>query len=449
MPTKLQYLWHQLRSSYWFVPALMCLGVMVLAHATVRLDQRYQEQLVQHLGWLYNGGAQGARAVLSTIAGSMITVAGVVFSITIVALQLASSQFGPRVLSRFMSDTANRVVLGTFVSTFLYCLLVLRTVRVNDPGPLMVPHLSVTIGLLLALAGLGVLIFFIHHTAISIQAPMLVASLAEEVHAGIDHLFLSSVGEAAEKVEMHSLPPDFHRGARSVHSPHHGYVDAIDLSGLMETAVEHDLILRLECRPGDFIIRGAPLLMAWPGTRLSDELATRMADAFVLGAYRTSMQDVQFSLNHLVEMAVRALSTAINDPFTAMNCIDQIASALVHLAHRPVPNPHRVDAEGRLRLVTSRTLTYAEFTGLAFHQIRQNAGGHAVVYLRLLEAIAGVLVCVRGEEHAAPLLRHAAAIRDDALAALTAPGDRAAVEERYARVLCAHDSSPCAPPAES
>lgn len=166
--TQLITYWEDIRSSFWFVPTLMAAASAVLAMCNIYLDHTLPESWRGN-GWIYSGGAEGARAVLSVIASSMITVAGVVFSITIVALTLASSQFGPRLLRTFMRDTANQVVLGTFIATFLYCLLVLRTIRGLDEREF-VPHLSVTVGVLLGVASLGVLIYFIHHVSVSIQA---------------------------------------------------------------------------------------------------------------------------------------------------------------------------------------------------------------------------------------------------------------------------------------
>ena len=149
--------WERLRSSFWFLPTLMAAAAVGLSFLTVALDQSVTQKWLRSVDWVYNGGTEGASAVLQTIAGSMITIAGVVFSLTLVALSLASSQFGPRLLRNFMRDTTNQLVLGTFIATFLYCLLVLRTIR-REEGSLFVPHLSVTLGKVFALASLWVLI---------------------------------------------------------------------------------------------------------------------------------------------------------------------------------------------------------------------------------------------------------------------------------------------------
>ena len=199
-------LWERLRSSYWFVPSVMAIGAIVLAMATLALDGQLTRSSLRKMQWVYAGGAEGARTVLSAVAGSVITVAGVVFSITVAALTLASSQFGPRLLRNFMRDLGNQVVLGTFIATHLYCLLVLRTVRGSDGGGgEFVPHVSITTGLLLALTSLAVLIYFIHHVARSMQAPDVIAGVARELHSSIDHLFPQSLGEESGGLTGHGV----------------------------------------------------------------------------------------------------------------------------------------------------------------------------------------------------------------------------------------------------
>ena len=183
--TRLRAAWETIRTTYWAVPSVMALTALALSVGMIQLDRTLTPKLLGTLSWVYTGGPEGARAVLSTIAGSMITVAGVTFSITIVALTLASQQFGPRLLRSFLRDLGNQIVLGTFVSTFVYCLLVLRTVRGNDDAQF-VPHLAVTLGVVLAMLSLGVLIFFIHHVSTSIQASQIIASVAADLEASID-----------------------------------------------------------------------------------------------------------------------------------------------------------------------------------------------------------------------------------------------------------------------
>ena len=250
--TLLLHYWDRLRSSFWFVPASMACLAVALALSAVELDGSVNDEWLQQLSWSYSGGAEGASLLLNTVAGSMIAIAGTVFSMTLVALSLASSQLGPRMLRNFMRDTTNQVVLGTFVATFLYCLLVLRTIRRGEEVDF-VPHLSVTIGMLLAIISVGVLIYFIHHISVSIQADQVVARVGRELDDAIDRLYPGDIGKPASKVMASGeadLPEAFVRNAKPVGSTEDGYLQLIDADTLINLACKEDLLLRLERRPG-------------------------------------------------------------------------------------------------------------------------------------------------------------------------------------------------------
>ena len=266
--------WDRLRSSFWFVPAIMAAAAVALAFATVALDKAVTvDRWLQAQSWTYTGGAEGASLVLGTIASSMITIAGVVFSMTLVALSLASSQLGPRLLRNFMRDTTNQLVLGTFVATFVYCLLVLRTIRRADEVAF-VPHLSVTFGVLFALVSLGVLIYFIHHVSVSIQADEVVARVGAELVQGIDRLFPEQMGHAEPRpagAPSHAgLTAEFDREARPVGAAEDGYLQFIDTDALMTLATQEDVLFRLERRPGQYVVMGCALVMVGPGDRVTE-----------------------------------------------------------------------------------------------------------------------------------------------------------------------------------
>lgn len=428
--------WDRLRSSFWFLPATMAFGAVGLAFAVVAVDDLVASSLLKMPSWAYTGGADGASLMLSTIAGSMITIAGVVFSMTLVALTLASSQLGPRLLRNFMRDPINQLVIGTFVSTFVYCLLVLRTIRRADEM-LFVPHLAVTLGVLLALVSLAVLIYFIHHVAVSIQADQVVARVGKELLEGIERLFPEQIGHAETAAEAAGDPgwPDaFDREARPVPAAEDGYLNFIDPDALMTLAKEEKLLFRLLWRPGHYIVMGRPLLMVWPGERATDELAKRVNDACLLGDQRTAVQDIEFSVHQLVEIAVRALSPGINDPFTAITCVDRLGSALCKLAQRKLPSRYRFDEHGVLR-ITTRAPAFADIVDSSFNQIRQHARSDAAVTIRLLETIAVIARVVRTPLERAALRRQVAMVVRGARDGLPEAEDRKEVAERYQAVV--------------
>ncbi|HYW80663.1 MAG TPA: DUF2254 domain-containing protein [Thermoguttaceae bacterium] len=433
MKVQLLKYWDRVRSSFWFLPALMAGGAVALAFVTVALDGPVTDWLQRAWGWRFTGGAVGASAVLGSIAGSMITIAGVVFSMTLVALSLAASQLGPRMLRNFMRDTITQVVLGTFVATFLYCLLVLRTIH-HAEGIVFVPHLSVSLGVVFAVVSVGVLIYFIHHVSVSLQANEIVTRVNTELMEGIDRLFPEPIERGATPILAE--PPDtrflntFEQEARPVGSTGDGYLQVIDVEVLLTLAVEEDVVLRLEHRPGHFVVAELPLVLVWPGDRLNDQLTGRIQSAFALGNQRIPRQDIECAVNQLVEIAVRALSPGLNDPFTAIACVDYLGSALCRLAQREMPLPYRHDGEDRLRVI-SPAVTFPAIADAAFDQIRQYGRSSAAVTIRLQETIAMIAKFAHRPEDLAALQRHADMIARGAREALSESEDRRAVEERH------------------
>jgi uncharacterized membrane protein len=411
-------------------------GAMVLAFATVALDTLVTDWLTLKWGLNFTGGAEGASSLLGAIAGSMITIAGVVFSMTLVALSLASSQLGPRLLRNFMRDNTTQMVLGTFVATFLYCLLVLRTIRRAEEIAF-VPHLSVTLGVLLAVVSVGVLIYFIHHVSVSIQANEIVARVGTELIEGIERLFPENIGRGAPRIPME--PPDagfldtFDREARPIGSAGDGYLQFVDGDALIALAMQEDVVIRLERRPGHYVVATRPLALVWPGNKVTDQLIDRINSAFALGNQRTSGQDVEFAVNQLVEIAIRALSPGVNDPFTAMVCVDHLGSALCRLAELDMPSPYRHDTQEKIRVITP-VFTFPDVTDAAFNQIRQYGRSSTAVTIRLLETIAEVAGSVHRPEDRAALLRHAKMIARGARDGLLEDEDRQVVEEHFQSV---------------
>ncbi len=350
MRTKFSKLWNSLHASFWFIPSLMVVLAIGLSFLTIQIDQSSDTDIVSELGWAYALGPSGSRAILSAIAGSMVTVATTAFSITIVALQLASSQFGPRLLRNFMRDTGNQIVLGTFISTFVYSLMVLRTINGIAQNEF-VPHLAVTGGIGLAIASIGVLIYFIHHAATSIQVDHVISNVGRELDEAIDRLFPNKMGRGASKCRQEpmisDIPADFERDACPIQAASSSYIQAVDTNQLLQTATEGNLLLRLQQCPGDFVVKGSPLALVYPADAVCKKLTAQINDAFVLGSQRTDQQDIEFSVNQLVEIAVRALSPGINDPFTAVRCIDQLSAALCHLAQREIPSAYRYDDDDK------------------------------------------------------------------------------------------------------
>lgn len=443
MNAKLLKIWDRLRTSFWFLPSLMAAGAIGFGFGAVALDRSTSLDWLPNQAWAYTGSAEGASTVLGTIAGSMMTIAGVVFSMTLVALSLASTQFGPRLLRNFMQDKVYQVVLGTFVAAFLYSLTVLRSIRRGDDNEF-VPQLSVTIGVFFALAGIAVLIYFIHHVSVTVQAGEVVARVGRELVDEVESLFPEQIGRPgvgpSSAAPDPALPDAFEREAVAVEADGDGYLEFVDAKAVMTLATEHDLVLRLLRRPGQYVVKGSPLAAVWPPGRLTDELRADVRGAFALGRQQTPGQDIEFSIRQLVEVAVRSLSPSVNDPFTAIACIDRLGSALCRIAQREMPSPHRLDPHGALRVVAP-PVTFPEIVDASLDQIRQYGRTSAAVTIRLLEMIATVAEFVSRAEDRAALERQAEMVERGAREGLRETEDRRKAEMRFRATLRALDGA--------
>lgn len=431
MYLRLLELLRRIRASYWFIPSLMALAAFVLSIILVSIDHRLGRDWIDGIPWLYANEPEGARAMLSTIAGSVISVAGVTFSITIAALSLASSQYGPRLIAGFMRDRGNQFVLGTYTSTFLYCLLILRTIRGSETASF-VPHLAIIVGLALAILSVGVLIYFIHHVSQTIRVSYVIHQVSQTLHRRIDSL-QSSAAQPAYAVDggkWRDLPDDFSDRAVTIRSQRAGYVQVINDDRLVTIATKHDLLIRVQSRPGDFVVHDGELLHVLGRAADDVHVFKQLTDSFLLGIRRTDSQDVISLVQQLVEVAARAISPGINDPFTAITCIDWLTAAFSRLAAQNVPSAYRYDDSGTLRLVFEPA-TFEEFMDAAYDPLREYGRGMVEVVVRLLQSIEAIGRRVTIPQNRDTLSRHAHAIYSDALHHLTHESDRSRVETQF------------------
>ena len=388
--------------------------------------------------WLFGGGAEGARGVLTAIAGSLITVTGTVFSVTIVALQLASSQFTPRLLRSFVGDRVNQAVLGVFIGTFTYTLLVLRTIHTSAGGAeTFVPQVGVTVAVALLLVSIGALIVFINHAAHSIQASVILHRETERTLAHIRERFPENVGrpaagDDAESAGESAAPPALVTAVEA------GYLQAVQADPLWRLGAGRSpgaLTIRMELHVGAFTIPGKPLASVWPADALDERVVRAVREAFVLGPERTPEQDVEYGLVELSDIAVKALSPGINDPTTAMQSIDRLTQVLAALGSRRDRALRRASPDGTVRLLV-RDTPFERAAGLAFDQIRHFGADNPAIAKKLLEALAdlaGVLPA-----HARPALQdQAESVARAARRSIHDPVELALVERLAARALAA------------
>jgi uncharacterized membrane protein len=383
------HLRERLRTSLWFVPSLFAVGAGVLAVALLALDHALAgtEPLFG-----FGGTPDGARSVLSAIAQSMLTFTGLVFSITMLVLQLASSQLSPRVTRTFLRDRGNQVVLGLFVATFVYTLIVLRDVRApvaDDTG--FVPAISVWFAFALLLASVAAFIYYIDHMAQAIRATTVIVRIWEETVDAIERRLpanardVPAVDEPEERAASIGAEP--HPGRVIIKAPTAGVVVAVDDAAVLAVAARAGREVELVAAIGDFIPEGAPL------AQLSGEwdrhAADDVRDAIAIGAERTLEQDVAFGFRQLVDIALRALSPGTNDPTTAVQALDRLHDLLRRLARRPIPRERRT-SDGTVRLTMPAT-TWEELVRLAFDEIRIAGEGQIQVAQRLTVVLEDLL----------------------------------------------------------
>ncbi len=429
-----------LRTTLWLVPTLQVLlatGLFVLTYALDRAA--YRGDLVLP-SWVNNGTADAARQILTAIAAAVITVVTLVFSITIVALTLASTQFGPRMLRNFVRDRGTQVTLGTFVATFVYATLALGSVAHGSRGDF-VPHLSVTVALGLVLASLGVLIYFIHHIAKSIQLPQVIASIAGDLSLAIDAEIVSGARSAAVAVEAGaSVTELLHRMAESgvaVPAPRSGYLQFVAYDTLVGIAARSGAVVQLLYRPGHFVVEGLPLATVWPGDAAAG-VARRLERSHVTGPHRTLTQDLAFAIDQLVEIAIRALSPAVNDTFTALTCIDWLGDALCKISVRWNPRTVHRDDHGNIRVILAE-VRYERFVERAFDKIRQAGRGMPAVMIRQLDALSRVMQYTSTEEQRASLFEQADMLLESSEESVAADPDRVDVRRRYDHLVSIAD----------
>ena len=425
-------LWGRLRENFWLVPSLIVTACMVLAVTLTEVDASRLEPWLARWPRVFGASAQASRDMLSTIAGSMMTVVGVSFSMTLVTLALASSQYSSRILRNFMADRVTQAVLGIFAGIFTYCLMVQRAIRGGEDE--FVPSVAVTFGVVIAIASIGVLILFIHHIASSIQASSIIASVARETLHAVDRLFPEKVGRGTADEEEDGRMAEVVKGRewRPVMAPASGYIQSVDTDALLQLAREHHTVVRMECGIGSFVVEDTPLVSVALPEAPPEELADGLRAAYAIDRHRTLEQDAAFGIRQLVDMALRALSPGINDTTTAVMCVDYLAAILVRLATRDIPGAVRFE-DGEPRVVTIG-VSFRGLVAASFDQIRGSAAGNAAILLRLLRAI-GILASVtRGKTRREALRQQVDCIAEAAANSLDLSHERERVETMVAEV---------------
>lgn len=426
--SRLRTAWDSLRTSFWFVPSVMMVLASGLAAFGFWLDFSLSGRSERQVPWwVYFSRPDDARDVLSTILSSMITMTSLVFSVTIVVLSLAANQFGPRLIRNFMASPQTQVVLGTFVMTILYCLIVLGSIgRRGSEGPF--PFSTVTMAIVLMAVSIILLVFFIHTLARSIVSETVIERVGEELDELLDELEPLPANTPQDEPED-AIPEDVERRSAYFGPAVGGYIQGVEFEQLVEIGRSCDAVIGLRFRPGDYVAKGGRAIAVFPRERDGRVLREKILSAIVMGVHRTPMQDPEFPIRHLVEIGVRALSPGTNDPYTAVAVVHRLSASLSRLMELALPPGVFRDENGVVRVICPRP-SYMTLTGAALDQIRQNGADKPLVVIHLLEAIARIAEHVTLPSQVKMLREQLRIIGEDAEREIASPADQADVRER-------------------
>jgi uncharacterized membrane protein len=428
-----------LRTNLWLVPTVEIVLAVGLFAGTHALDRAAYDGSLHLPSWVISGTADAARQILTATAAAVITVVTLVFSITIVTLTLASTQFGPRMLRNFIRDWITQFTLGTFVATFVYAILALVSIGPGAHGDF-VPHLSITVTMALVILDVVVLVVFIDHIARAIQLPQVIASIAGDLSAAVE-AEIALPGAAASKAgpSLSEVLVRLDEDSGVVRAPRSGYLQYVSINPLIGIAGASHAVIRLLHRPGHFVVEGHPLADVWPAAA-APGVARALGGAHATGPHRTLTQDLSFAVDQLVEIAIRALSPAVNDTFTALACIDWLSDGLCKVADRWRPAAVHRDAAGHVRVITV-TVGFRRLVERAHDKIRQASRGMPAVMIRQLDGIAKVMAYTTSSEQRGLLIEQAEMIVRASEESVPEGGDREDVRSRYDEVLRAVSSA--------
>ncbi len=427
-----------LRTNFWMVPSLEVLAAIALFAATLEVDRAVYHGTLTLPQWVEAGSADTAREILLAVAAAIMTVIGINFSVTIVTLTLASTQFGPRMLRNFIRDRGTQLTLGTFVATAVYCVLVLLAIGPAEHG-VFVPHFSVSVVFLLVLVDLAVLIYFLHHIAIQIQLPFVIASIANDLrrYLGVKKpdIRMATLHEP-HRDDVAALVDTIKSSGAKLRTPKGGYLQAIRYDMLVRAATAADAVVHLPYRPGNFLVEDSELAAVWP-PQAAARMTRRLKRAQITGPVRTLAQDPAFGIDQLVEIAIRALSPAVNDTYTALTCVDWLSNTLCKLAKVWTPAQAYCDRTGAIRVICEQ-VTYENMVQRSFDKIRQASRGMPALLIRLLEALKAIMEQTTDHDQARALMHEATMIQRANLESVPEESDRAAVESRFGAVASAY-----------
>jgi uncharacterized membrane protein len=410
----------------WRIPLVLSLGALALFGLTLIPDVLDKYGIIHLPSWITMGSIDDARAILSATMGAVATVLALIFSVALLVLSMVATLFGPRLLYRFLQDWVTQVTIGLFMGTFVYICLVFLVTH-EDPHSVFIPQVCLITSWVLVVVSFAFLVYYSHRIATSIQNPDLVARIADDVHPAVLGARRLGDGEGTgAKPDPTALAKEAASGV-AVASKESGYIQHIDHARLVAAARRENAKIILHFRPGQFVLRGEVLAAVCDGRDLEREVT----GAIKLGRHRTLTQDPEFAIAQIVEIAIRALSPAVNDTFTGVACVDWLADALLVLADKPPPDGAWYDQTAALR-VWMPAVKLPRLIRLAFDQIRQAGADNPAVLIRILDKVRR-LVPRMPTDGVEALIAEADAVREAAASKISVQLDRADVEAAWER----------------
>ncbi|WP_111642598.1 DUF2254 domain-containing protein [Marinimicrobium alkaliphilum] len=409
----------RLRSSMWVVPIGILVLMIAAAHGLLHLDS----QLELDLG-MAGADIDGARGMLQAVATSMVTVAGVVFSLTLLVLSQASAQYSPRVLRNFLRDRVNQSVLGVFLGVYAYCLTVLRGMG-GDAGDM--PGLTIMGGLVAALGSVVYLVYFFHHIAESLQLENILKGIEAETLTVIARIYPQGVDVPDD--EDTELGGESGPWAQKVKGTEAGYIQHIDIRSLLDIAERLDTVIYVPHCVGDFIVHGKVLAEVAAGPTLEESKLEAISCAFSLGVQRSIHQDPAFGIRQLADVATKALSPGVNDTTNAIMALDRISVLMTELSARCLPHRRRMVGD-KVRLIVSRP-SFGDLLGLSFDQMRQWGSANPAVLYRLLDVLGDLVTVSASTRRRASIQEYAGRVLATAEAHIKEPEDLRRLQNCY------------------
>ena len=431
-----RYNWDRLKVSFWFAPVVMGIAAIFLAWLMYELDSRIPNEVLENSRLVLSGSPGEMRSMLVGMASSILATAGVVFTLLTLPLSTVAAQYGSRLLRVFLGDRTTQLVLATFVATFVYCLaaaLSIPPTEVEREGP----QLTVTLGMVFMLASFASLILLVQHISTMLQAPNIAAAAGDELRDVVlaempEEIFRDEKRKAGSDQQADLLAE---KDGYVIRVREGGYIQYIDPHYVVTLAQERDVIIRLLRRPGHVVWHDTPVALVWPAGRVDEELDRQIRHAFRIGNVRTPTQDIVYGVNQLVEMAERAMSPAINDPFTAMTCLDYIGQGLALFVKHGENSPYYYDQNHRLRLFLE-PVTFTELLDSAFEMLRHASRDNARVMMHMLGVIAKIGQAVNSVDETwipaarQELARHTTLIQAESQAGNLIEQDRELITQR-------------------